>query len=47
MRQGAQGWYTGTTLWDGMGREVGEGFRMGNIASALCREKYFFLKMDR
>ena len=22
-RQGAQGWCTGMTLWDGMGREVG------------------------
>ena len=25
MRQGAQGWCTGTTLRDGMGREVGGG----------------------
>ena len=25
MRQGAQGWCTGMTLRDGMGREVGEG----------------------
>ena len=30
MRQGAQGWCPGMTLRDGMGREVGEGFRMGN-----------------
>ena len=30
MRQGAQGWSTGMTLRDGMGREVGGGFRMGN-----------------
>ena len=30
MRQGAQGWYTGMTLRDGMGREVGGRFRMGN-----------------
>ena len=30
MRQGAQGWYTGMTLRDGMKREVGGGFRMGN-----------------
>ena len=29
MRQGAQGWCTGMTLRDGMGREVGGGFRMG------------------
>ena len=26
----AQGWCTGMTLRDGMGREVGGGFRMGN-----------------
>ena len=30
MRQGAQGWCTGITQRDGMGREVGGGFRMGN-----------------
>ena len=30
MRQGAQGWCTGTTQRDGMGREVGGGFRMGD-----------------
>ena len=30
MRQGAQGWCTGMTLGDGVGREVGGGFRMGN-----------------
>ena len=29
MRQGAQGWRTGMTQRDGMGREVGGGFRMG------------------
>ena len=28
MKQGAQNQYTGTTLRDGMGREVGGGFRM-------------------
>ena len=32
MRQGAQGWCTGMTLRDGMGREVGGGFRMGNTS---------------
>ena len=31
MRQGAQGWCTGMTLRDGMGREVGGGFRMGKL----------------
>jgi len=30
MRQGAQGWCTGMTLRDGMGREVGGSVRMGN-----------------
>ena len=29
MRQGAQGWYTGMTLRDGMGREVGGGVQDG------------------
>ena len=36
MRQGAQGWCTGTTLRDGMGREVGEGFRMGNTCTPMA-----------
>ena len=26
----AWGWCTGTTQWDGVGREEGGGFRMGN-----------------
>ena len=30
MRQGAQSWCTGMTQRDGMGRKVGEDFRMGN-----------------
>ena len=29
MRQGAQGWCTGMTLWDGMGREMEEGSGWG------------------
>ena len=29
MRQGAQGWFTGMTLRDGMGREVGGGSGRG------------------
>ena len=29
MRQGAQGWRTGMTLGDGMGREVGGGSEWG------------------
>ena len=30
MIQGAQGWCTGMSQRDGMGREAEEGFRMGN-----------------
>ena len=35
MRQGAQGWCTGMTLTDGMGKEEGEGFRMGNTCTPV------------
>ena len=35
MRQGAQAWRTGMTQRDGMGREVGGGFRMGNICTPM------------
>ena len=35
MRQGAPGWCTGMTLRDGMGREVGERFRMGNTCTPM------------
>jgi len=31
MIQDAWGWCTGMTQRDGMGREVGEGFSMGNM----------------
>ena len=33
MRQGAQGWCTGMTLRDGMGWEVGVGFRIGDTCT--------------
>ena len=36
MRQGAPGWCTGTTLRDGMGREVGGGFRMGDTYTPMA-----------
>ena len=36
MTQGAQGWCTGMTLRDGMGREVGGGFRMGNTCIPIA-----------
>ena len=40
MRQGAWGWCTGMTLRDGMGREVGGEFRMGNTCkSCQCMAK--------
>jgi len=36
MGQGAQGWCTGMTQRDGMGREVGGGFRMRNICTPMA-----------
>ena len=44
MIQGARGWCTGMTQSDGMGREVGGGFRMGNtgtpvVDSSQCMAK--------
>ena len=36
MRQGAQGWCTGMTLRDGMGREVGGRVRMGNTCTPVA-----------
>ena len=35
MIQDARGWCTGMTQKDGTGREVGEGFRMGNIYTPM------------
>ena len=32
----AQGWCTGKTQRDGMGREVGGGFRMGNTCKSMA-----------
>ena len=32
----AQGWYTGMTQRDGMGREVRAGFRMGNTCKSMA-----------
>ena len=34
--QGAQGWYTGLTVRDGMGRAVGGGFGMGNTCTLMA-----------
>ena len=36
MRRSDQGWCTGTTLRDGEGREMGEGFRMGDICIPMA-----------
>ena len=36
MRQGAHGWCTGMILGDGMGREVGGGFWMGNTCAPMA-----------
>jgi len=36
MRQGAQGWCPGMTQRDGMEREVGGGFKMGNICTPMA-----------
>ena len=36
MRQGDQGWCTGMTLRDGMGKEVEEGFRMGDTCTPMA-----------
>ena len=36
MKQGAQGWCTGMTQRDAMGREVGGGFRMGNTCIPMA-----------
>jgi len=35
MRQNAQGWCTGMTLRDELGREVGRGFRMGDMCTPM------------
>jgi len=35
MIQDAQGWFTGMTQRDGMGRVVGVGFRMGNTCTPV------------
>jgi len=36
MRQGAQGWWTGMTLRDGRGREVGGRVRMGDTCTPVA-----------
>ena len=36
MIQDAQGWCTGMTQRDGVGTEVGGGFRMGNMCTSMA-----------
>jgi len=36
MIQGARGWYIGMTQRDGVGREVGEEFRMGDTCTPMA-----------
>ena len=36
MVQGAWGWCTGMTQRDGMGRELGRGFKMGNTGISVA-----------
>jgi len=36
MRQDAQGWCTGMTLGDRIGREVGAGFRVWNTCASVA-----------
>ena len=36
MKQGTQSWGTGTTQRDGIGREVGAGFRMGDTCTPMA-----------
>ena len=40
----AQGSYTGMTQRDGMGREVGGGFRMGNTGKSMADSCQFMAK---
>ena len=47
MRQGAQGWCTGMTQRDGMGREVGGGLRMGNTCITHGRFKSMYDKTSK
>ena len=44
MKQGAQGWCTETTLRDGMGREVGREFRMGDTCTPMADSCQYMAK---
>ena len=40
----AQGWCTGKTQRDGMGREVGGGFRMGSTCKSMADSYQYMVK---
>ena len=42
--QDARGWYTGMTKRDGMGREVGGGFKMGNMCTPVMDSCWYMAK---
>ena len=44
MRQGTQSWCTGMTQRDGMGREVGGGFRMGSTCKSMADSRHCMAK---
>ena len=44
MIQGARGWCTGMTQRDGLGREVGGGFRMGNTCTPVADSCQYMAK---
>jgi len=44
MRQGAQGWCTGMTQRDGMGRDVGGRFWMGNTCVHMADSCQYLAK---
>ena len=44
MKQGAQGWCTGMTQRNGMGREVGGEFRMGNTCTLMVESSQCMAK---
>ena len=47
MRQGAQGQCTGTTLRDGMGREVGGEFKMGDTCTPMADSRECMAKSTK
>jgi len=44
MRQDAQGWCTGMTQRDGMGREQGRGFMIGNTCKPMADSYQYMAK---